>query len=194
MRIEKRIAELAAKGKPVIPWIELLPLVNPKKDILEGMWEKSGNRVICSNGKFARLELPYEPPDEYDLKAVLETGTPTEAVVLGVFRGRGFAVSLYVGDNRAGIFTSGSAVDIPGTALPADRANTLILQVRLNSVSVLVNDKLCLEWKPDPKTLAPNGFWAPRNQKQLGVGCNGPKATFTSVGVVDVSGRGKRLR
>ncbi len=81
-------------GKPVEEWrqkaganlasspagkeIDLLPLIDVKRNVIAGEWRMEDGRLSVSMGgnvspdSFARLQLPYAPPEEYDFVIELE--------------------------------------------------------------------------------------------------------------------------
>src|SRR5205823_2592434 len=70
---EKRIAEAAAVpvmsggrvvGRPRV--VNLLPLVDANADAVIGAWKMADGALVSGNGDAARLQLPYQPPAEYD--------------------------------------------------------------------------------------------------------------------------------
>jgi hypothetical protein len=195
-KIEKQMTEIAAKlgpaaGVPIA--VDLLPLVDPKKDSFSGKWEVVDGKVRPVEGGFARIEVPYEPADEYNLKAVIEAGANTETVLLLSRAGHGFALSLYPGQSRGAIYSA--LPDAPiGAGIPADRPFTVLVQVRLDSIKAFLDGKQILDWKPDQDKLGPHVAWRPRNQKALGFGANGQKVAFTSLRITELSGKGKKLR
>lgn len=193
-KIEKRYEDLGLQGKLLTPWVDLLPAVNAKVHGYLGTWEKSGTRLVNTDGKWSKLELPYEPAGEYDFRVRFETGSPTEPVILGVFRGRPFEVGLHLDSGVVSIYTGGPNQDTGGVAMPIDRPLQVVLEVRLNDVSIIVQGKKVKTWIPNVEALTPNNFWAPRSVKQLGLGHHGPKLTYLSVHVVEITGRGKPMK
>ncbi len=70
--------DAATKGKT----IDLLPLVDVKRDVLAGEWSRDGGDLLVkaarpdANGT-PRVQLPYQPPEEYDFEIEFtpESGT-----------------------------------------------------------------------------------------------------------------------
>ncbi len=54
-----------AEGPPLRQPIDLLALADTTRDALRGKWERRGTDLVCCGRAF--LELPYQPPEEYDL-------------------------------------------------------------------------------------------------------------------------------
>jgi hypothetical protein len=65
--LRKRALEVAAEKlqAAVGPrWVDLSSQVDPKKDGVDGKWTRTGNEIGVAMDA-TRLELPYQPPDEY---------------------------------------------------------------------------------------------------------------------------------
>jgi len=81
-------------GRP----IDLLPLVNNKRDAIEGAWTTDSSGALKTDGKSnARLMIPYEPPEEYDFLV--------EFVRLG---GRDQVFQIFPASNSALVWEMGS--------------------------------------------------------------------------------------
>ena len=47
--------------------VNLLSLIDPSKDSIEGKWQLVAGALISDKGEYSRLSIPYMPPEEYDL-------------------------------------------------------------------------------------------------------------------------------
>jgi hypothetical protein len=74
-RITKRLSTLPQAGL-TLPYVDLLPLINLKKDVYSGAWKLEGGKLISPAGsdpaRFDHLRIPYMPPAEYDLRLLVE--------------------------------------------------------------------------------------------------------------------------
>ncbi len=61
-----------AVGPPSPRPIDLLALVDPTRDAIDGQWVRRGSDLAASG--VAHLELPYQPPEEYDLTVQFTVG------------------------------------------------------------------------------------------------------------------------
>src|SRR5688572_18760468 len=50
---------------PETPEIDLLALVDPARDAVQGTWTLENGRLVSDDGGASTLEIPYELPDEY---------------------------------------------------------------------------------------------------------------------------------
>src|SRR5258708_5449030 len=56
---------------------------DPRSDCVTGEWTMQGRTLASSLGTYARFQLPYEPPEEYDL-LVRASRTSGTAFILGL--------------------------------------------------------------------------------------------------------------
>lgn len=66
MELERRIAEANKHAAPST--LDLLALVDPAKDAVSGSWKTNEEGLVGGPGDLTRIELPYEPPEEYDFR------------------------------------------------------------------------------------------------------------------------------
>lgn len=85
--------------------IDLLPLVDLERDALWGSWRKDGSRLVCAGGARAhRLQIPYELPEEYDLRVTIRRKTDGNSFHIGLSSGgHPFAVILEAGGPGSGL-------------------------------------------------------------------------------------------
>ncbi|HVR86465.1 MAG TPA: hypothetical protein VMU54_19235, partial [Planctomycetota bacterium] len=81
-KIEKRL-DAPAPGSNTNAPVDLLSLVDLKKDVYTGAWKKDGAKIISpAKAKpvvASALRVPYLPPAEYDLKMVVEWKGETDS-------------------------------------------------------------------------------------------------------------------
>lgn len=171
--IESRVPEAA--GPPV----DLLKLIDLKRDVVEGNWTMSDGVLHAPAARNGRLELPFDPPDEYALTVVAEgdpeikdisvmlpvDGRPVLSVLdgfSGIGSGLQFVNGRFVQDNptyawrRSRMFEQG-------------RPNTLVYVVRRRSVRVLRDGAEIIRWSGDPRTFSIDSHWAMRNSRRIGL-------------------------
>src|SRR6185295_177300 len=83
-KIEKRIMALAPARTVAGNVVDLIPLIDAKKDALQGKWEVNGTELLSLEGSPARLQIPYQPPAEYNYKIVFtrQSGTDNIAMIM----------------------------------------------------------------------------------------------------------------
>ena len=52
--------------------IDLLKLIDPTVDALKGSWTLRDGKLTGAGNVFTRIEIPYEPPEEYDIRVVFK--------------------------------------------------------------------------------------------------------------------------
>jgi serine/threonine protein kinase len=69
----RKIQEKRPKPAPPDPWgsaVELLSLVDVSRDVVSGTWSREQGALVAFQGRPARLQIPYHPAEEYDLRIV----------------------------------------------------------------------------------------------------------------------------
>ena len=148
--------------------VDLLSLIDPARDALNGTWTKQGNVLeIVEVAGIARLAIPYEVPGEYSLKlrVARQGGENGELDVI-----------LPIADHFADIVidaetnpnTSGIHLDwrnivenettYAGRVLPLGESVDLEFQVRRTGIKVLARGKAIIDWigNPDRLTFHPD--------------------------------------
>jgi hypothetical protein len=180
--------------------IDLSALLDPAKDAVAGAWHPvvpSG--VSVGEERYASLQFPYSPPEEYDL-AVSFTRTAGDgslALLLASHK-KSFGFALDVkGEARFERVANKIAKDNP-TTVPVVIANgrkyLLTVQVRNDRIRALLDGQLLTEWKTDFKDLARYALWKVSDDGLCGIGANGAAITFHSIELTEVTGKGKPTR
>jgi hypothetical protein len=174
---EKSLPRSQAKATKTI---DLLGLVDPARDAVQGKWEKAANGGLLFdntrgdvNGK---LEIPLQPPADYDLIFDVEP------------RGGARHLILYIPIDGSSRFAfvilpaSGSGGQRPG----ADAANifNVHLRVRGNQPLIAVNGQLV---ECSFKDTARDSYWKLRNGQMLGLGAHESSFLIHKAGLVEDS-------
>jgi len=196
-KIEKRLEALDSTGSagPV----DLMTLVDPSMDSVSGKWSLSGGILTVEASNYSRLEFPYEPPAEYDFTMIFLRKAGNDDVVQLLSRTqKGFAFHMqYIGSGYG--FVSATHHDEAAAVIKKDplannKRHTSVVKVRKDSVGAYLDGKLITEWKPSETDLGAYKPWALRKETVLGLGSYGNVVEFYKLEVVEVSGKGKRLR
>jgi serine/threonine-protein kinase len=198
------------RGTPAAT-VNLLPLIDPQKDAVEGTWTRADGGLMSDISFGARLQIPYEPPDEYDF---LVSFTRLNFKMQSRFTGWGDTSQSLSKDGKQFKWFMGAhgntwfGFDIIGgqrfdknptgvkqdECLQLNRRYTSLIAVRKNSVKAFLNDKLISEWRPEQGALA-EGKWNPMpNKKAIGIGSCNVQTLFHTVEVREVTGKGKLTR
>lgn len=187
--IEKELAQAA----PSV--IDLLGLVHPQQHKVAGTWTKKGGALAVASSSFARITVPVIPEGSYELKLLFVRGSGREVVLMlpvgpgAVVFGLGLSISpvlrsvgssSYYGESGQGRLTSGKEYAVlVQVAVQKDTA----------AIRIALNGKLALEWKGDPKTLAPYKSWQLPEPRTLGLGAYSAEVLFKRATLRMVSGR-----
>jgi len=180
-------------------FINLIPRIDPAKDTVAGQWVVEKGILKCLGGNEDRIEIPYEPPDEYDFRITF-TKVGTNCIVQNLSKagapfiwvmgaGGGFTFHYVKG---AGIGANKTTVQKPG--IKDKHRYTSIVKVRKNGVEAVLDNKTITKWDTDYSDVEPAPFWALRSPRLLGIGAGASKAEFSAVEVKEISGPGKFTR
>ncbi|MCE9591237.1 MAG: hypothetical protein K8S99_12010 [Planctomycetes bacterium] len=197
-RVEQRLDELAITSGPEAAAIDLLSLIQLPTG---GTWKLDAGSLVSDGGT---LELPYQPPPEYDLIVVAErikgegylnvrliTGDTSVQVYVGQFGGSGM-------ENVDG-WKATNSTHKSGIVLPPGKAVTLTYQVRNGGIRLLGGDNTILDWRGTWKQLSTNPMvsWPARKTLCLGIVTDRRQGDFriSRCELVPISGgRGARLK
>jgi hypothetical protein len=196
----KVLAEPMRAGAGSGAAIDLSALIDPAKDGVTGAWHPvvpSG--VSVGEERYASLQFPYAPPEEYDLSVTFTrtAGDGSLAVLLASHR-KSFGFALDVkGEARFERVGNKIAKDNP-TTVPVVIANgrkyLLTVQVRKDRIRALLDGQLLTEWKTDFKDMARYALWKVNDDSLCGIGANGAAITFHTIELTEITGKGKATR
>jgi len=201
VKVEKRLAEL----EDALPGaVNLLRLVDPRQDGVQGDWAQEGQGVSCAPGPASRLQLPYVPPDEYDLTVIAERREGGDAVVVGLARGNaqfityidahpvlGYKSGLELLDGK---LVSESPSSHAGALLANGKPSTFQIAVRKGGITFAVDGKTIVNWQGNYGRLTNGASWKVPNAKALFIGAWGSRVHFSKISLTPISGQGKKLR
>lgn len=183
--------------------VNLLGLIDTKKDVIGGKWSKSGNALNVESEKSTRIQLPYEPPEEYDFKIVFKRVSGEEDVnQMFCARGKALMWSMASGKNTwmgfecvQGKATAGGPASVKvAKALENNRTYTSIVQVRKRVVRAYLDGKIVKEYRTDYSDFSMRNEWKLKNERVLGLGAYNSKVVFEKIELRAVSGAGKKIR
>jgi hypothetical protein len=198
-RIEKRL-DAAGMLPPVRPSVDLLKLIDLQQDTVQGRWQFIDGKLVSPAVFMARLEIPYSPPEEYDLVVVVECGETQDSINLGLVAGdRRFLAVVDGWDPPRTILSrlenqgDDEAVHM-GRVIVSGKPNTVVCAVRKNRLSVKVNDQLLIDWQGDYQRLSLEKVWGTPNSKAMVIGAYLSTYRFSKITLIPVTGEGKKLR
>ena len=202
----KRITDRPA-DKPARPEdaIDLLALVDVAKDQVSGEWKQDGAHLLAPQQFGARLELPYQPPDEYELTVIAEpldepnglllgqrSGGQRFAVLVSYSAGEGSPASAL--ENIDGKNFGGNATTVRRDLLVKGRPSQIVCTVRKDSVTVTCDGHELIRWQGDPKRLSLSDYWKTPTDSALFLGAYDCRYRFSRLSLVPLNGEGRKLR
>jgi hypothetical protein len=163
IRIEKRMETAkpsAAATGPQGPSVDLLKLIDAKRDAVSGDWSMERGVLVMPTGRSTCwLQIPYAPPDEYDLKIVAARKAGIYDIYVGVVVPGPKRMLLHVdggnGGAEGGLEGAEGAWNNNVTSyrnlkfFVDDKPKTLLISVRRNLLSVSCEGRTFITWKPD---------------------------------------------
>jgi hypothetical protein len=151
----------------------------------------------------SRLQIPYQPPDEYDLTFQLTTTGEGNPMVFGLVGGAvQFNVALEGWGRHILSSTTGKKEINPpftkalqyGTGDAFGKENTIVIAVRKKGFTFTVNGTRSMSWEGQFATLTNPTDWAVPDPKALWIGAWDRPLQIRKIALVPVTGQGKRLR
>jgi tRNA A-37 threonylcarbamoyl transferase component Bud32 len=175
--------------------IDLLALVDPRRDAISGKWRKEGGRLIVDPSNNACLRLPYEAPEEYDFRITLtRQASSCSSAQFFVHKGRpgiwDLSKNLVGFSQVAGMPSAGNQTR---TLFPIqdDVRYVSMVQVRRDRVRGWIDGQRQSEWTPAMGYLSTPREWGVDVPGLLGLGNCSTKTTIESIQVLEVTGKGK---
>jgi len=207
----QELRDIAAGRKPV----NLLVLTDPQRDAVRGAWQRNpatGELISNSREEFARIEIPYEPPEEYDFE-----------IRFTRLAGGDFVAQLAVQNMRQFVWAMGNyrgtvaGFEVINGKKPPDHPNTVwaapslmngkpywsviqdrkpywsVIQVRKDSLTAYLDGKLLTYWKTEGANLGLPWWGGLRGKNTLGLSTYESPTVFHAANLYEVTGQGKVL-
>jgi len=201
---KKRIKEAGTSGKQPGGVIDMLAIIDISKDAHPSdKWAMDKGTLQCVQGHgVPKVVLPYEPPEEYDVRFSFMQPKLRNAVGVVLAKSKG-SFAWLVG-NEAGlhcVFSVKGDVKDPGNPtlktvqglIRPNRKNTSTVKVRNDGVKGYVNGRLVVSYKTDFTDMQTTVWHRIRKTGQLAIFADDP-TVFYEVKVIEITGKGKMLR
>jgi len=179
------------------------PLIEPLRDSVKGKWQRQKDGLSCGKGR-SLIEIPYQPPDEYDFRiSFTRLQGEFQVVQLLVRSGKPFAwvMGSGIGGLRFGFESVyGKRMDNGGNAtldrepLKNGQRYTAEVRVRSGVVSAFLDGKLIREHKTDYSDMSRAHEYDLRDNSLVGLFAWDNPTIFHAVEIIEITGRGKKTR
>lgn len=184
--------------------IDLLALVDVKRDAIVGEWSRSpGGVAVAIPAGASVLQLPYRPPEEYDFEIEFTPSNAGLNVNQYLSAGeRSFAWKLNAHNRTPPLYgfelldgkfckdLTEAAANI-ATAIEPGRRYQSVVEVRRGGLRGLLDGKEIVKWSGDFRRFSMEGVTRLRDDEHLGIGSWKRNVTFHKVEVREITGAGK---
>jgi hypothetical protein len=197
----------AARPQPPVAarWgdtVDLLAMVDPQRNRVAGQWTRRDGRLESNKQYGARIEIPYQPPDEYVLTAIVEPLDEPNGLILGQRSGgRRFLVLTHFQrpgrppasalENVDGLNVDRNATTLEAPLLTKHRPSALVCEVRRDGVKVTCDGRTVIDWRGDPSRLSLSDYWKTPHENYLFLGAYDCRYCFHRVTLAPIAGAGK---
>ena len=185
--------------------IDLLPLIDPQKDLVGGTWVAGTRGLEATDIKCMsqKIQPPYRPAEEYDYRVSFTPIVGNADVAVGLTaKGRSFAFYMkrYASDHCSGFeCINGKIIASGPTArrfphLELGRRYTVFVEVRKDGLKAWLDRELMAQWATDYHDMSPFRVWKFKDDTLLGFGCSLSRVIFHEIQVREVTGKGEFTR
>lgn len=180
--------------------VDLLKLIDLGRDPVRGEWKFEGASLVCPPIQFGRIQIPYVPPAEYDIRAVVERKGGGNSFNLGLAAGEVQFLVILDGSAMSGLdLVDGKSFYANETTVKGqilqDGARTVVrCSVRKDRVSVWVGDRKAIDWATDFRRLSLYPSWKMPSKDTLFLGSFQGNPRIHALELTPVSGPGRPSR
>jgi hypothetical protein len=179
--------------------VDLLQIVDSSKDGWGGKWGFDGDVLVSPAVAFARLYLPCDPLEEYDLELVAERVGGTDSIAIGLAAGSARFVAVidgYGGKSGLDLLDGKAFIEnettYNGRLFTEGKPSTILCEVRGAGVSVTVDGKRIIDWQSDVGRLSLFPRWKDPQRGPLFIGSWTSPYRIHRVTLKPVSSAGKK--
>lgn len=196
------LAGCAAAGDAAGP-VDLLRRIDPARDAVRGEWRREDGALRTPPVRFAQLRIPYAPPEEYDLRMVVERVSGLNSVTLGLTAGgRRFALVVdafdhdpYSGlDLMDGVAFPDNEAAHPGRILKNGEPTEVRCAVRRDRFRAWVGGEKIIDWKADWSRMSLYKDWTAPDAGPMFLGAWTAPFRIHALELTPVTGAGRPLR
>lgn len=207
VRIEKRLGDLKTEENALpkskaqtAGAVDLLKLVEVDKDAIGGSWTMEKDGLTSAATGVSRVQIPYVPPEEYDITCVVQKKTGGSWFHIGIVVGGlqttvmmdgfdGSTIGIAMLDGQPG--ASNESSKKASKVFADNKQRTLLLQVRADGLTLLGDGKPLWSWKGDYKRVSLNPALVVPIKDALFLTSNASSMVVSKLLLVPVRGQGK---
>lgn len=150
--------------------VDLLALIDPRRDAVSGDWSRHPAHLEAPRQHGARIEIPYKPPDDYVVTAIVTPLDEPGELIFGLRRdGRRFVISLH-----ESVFITGRPVAI-------------VCAVCAGSVSITYEGRTVISRDAEPSQTSLLTRWQTPHDDVLFLGADDCRYRFDAIRLVPIS-------
>jgi serine/threonine protein kinase len=182
--------------------VDLLPLIDPKKDTTKGMWRIANGELHSASDEISHIRIPYDLPNEYVLtvvatrKTMIQHDRDTFGIGL-VGNGHQFLVQIDLFNDLTRLPDINGSHDgvasHQGVVFNQGKERTIVCICRRDSLVVQADGNNLLEWQGDYSDLSPEGSRT-FDGRYLRLVCRNSHFAISKVELTVISGTGKTVR
>jgi hypothetical protein len=177
------------------PSVNLVPLANLYKDVVQGRWLVANKVLHCNDGNFVpRIQFPYRPPAEYDFVVTFWQPGLRNGITLIMPNPNGGSFFWFVGNEGGAGYGFHAKPNKEGRQpglIRAKSIHTTVVRVRRGSVSGLVDGKELMRLETDFRDLDSDHWRRIPNTDFVALACDDP-TVFYYVRIAELSGKGQK--
>ena len=159
--------------------VDVLKQLPKELSPVSGRWEWNSDKLESPKAYGARIELPVEVPQEYQMVYVVEPLDEPNGLTLGqISQGNRFLVLLNYHSDKARLNAIeningknvGNATTLDRALFVKNRISQVVCTVRRKGVRVDVDGQNVLDWTGNPKELSLSEYWETPNANLLFIG------------------------
>ena len=185
--------------------IDLLSFIDLERDQVSGKWTRDGAALVSPKLYGSRIEIPYEPPEEYELIVIAEPLDEPNGLIIGQRSGTNrFLTLLSYGAEQEdrvnaiedvnGQNFAKNPTTVRRQVLKKNQLSQIVCRVTRVGVEVDCDGHRVLDWQGDRTKLSLSDYWETPHKNALFLGAYDCRYRFHRVTLSPRSGEGKRLR
>ena len=164
---------------------DLLPLLDPKRDAVNGTWRVDHDTLVGQGGSLVRLRVPYKPAAEYQLRITFARTTGHEGMMVMCPTPKGPFMVVFNPDNLYFEDRHGSFNKTPHRVFGRGELCNVTLRVQHDRVEALVDGQLIAEFNPADRELGIQDGWRVGDDKSFGLGNWNTTVVFSKLELIE---------